>query len=60
MCDHTRIARGDIHGLKHLKQAFGGMGSINDSYPSDDGDAGKALGAIYRMAAQLFADLREG
>lgn len=36
------------------------MGSINDSYPSDDGDAGKALGAIYRMAAQLFADLREG
>ncbi|WP_030443562.1 DUF6966 domain-containing protein [Actinoplanes subtropicus] len=55
--DCARIARGDIYSLEHLKQAFGGMGSINDSYPSDDGDVGKALGEIYGLAAQLLADL---
>ncbi|MEU4164836.1 hypothetical protein [Actinoplanes sp. NPDC026670] len=56
--DHILITRGDTYGLEHLKQAFGGMGSINDLYPSDDGDIGKALGEIYGLAAQLLADLR--
>ena len=49
--DHARIARGDAYGLEHLKNAFGGMGSINDSYSSDDGDVGKAVGEIYGLAA---------
>lgn len=30
--DRERIARGDVYGLDHLLQAFGGMGSLNDVY----------------------------
>ncbi|WP_147437328.1 DUF6966 domain-containing protein [Micromonospora musae] len=54
--DRVRVAQGDAFGLEHLKQAFGGMGSINDSYPHDDGDVGSVLAEIYRLAAQLLAD----
>ena len=54
--DRARIAGGDAYGLEHLKQAFGGMGSINDTYPSDDDDVGARLAEIYSSAAQLLAD----
>jgi len=54
--DRARIARGDAYGLDHVKQAFGGMGSINDTYPSDDDDVGARLAEIYSSAAQLLAD----
>jgi hypothetical protein len=54
--DRARIARGDAYGLDHVKQAFGGMGSINDSYPRDGDEIGAMLSKIYVMAAQLLAD----
>jgi hypothetical protein len=54
--DRERVARGDAYGLEHLKQAFGGMGSINDAYPGDNADIGNALGEIYGLAARLLAD----
>jgi hypothetical protein len=53
--DRARIARGDAYGLDHVKQAFGGMGSINDDYPPDDDEIGARLGKIYVLAAQLLA-----
>ncbi|MFB9237195.1 DUF6966 domain-containing protein [Plantactinospora siamensis] len=56
--DRVRLAQGDGHGLEHLTQAFGGMGSINDVYPPDDADVGAALADIYGLAAQLLADRR--
>ncbi|AEV84945.1 hypothetical protein ACWT_3921 [Actinoplanes sp. SE50] len=54
--DRARVAQGDAYGLEHLKQAFGGMGSINDAYPQDDGAIGATLADIHRLAAQLLAD----
>lgn len=56
--DRARIAAGDLAGLDHLMQAFGGMGSINDSFPADEPVVGARLGAIYRRASQLLADSR--
>jgi hypothetical protein len=54
--DRVRIASGDAYGLDHAKQAFGGMGSINDSFPADEPGIGSRLAEIYAMAAQLNAD----
>src|SRR5262245_58369446 len=54
--DRVRIAARDAFGLDHVKQAFGGMGSINDTYPADDDEVGAKLAKIYTLAAQLFAD----
>jgi hypothetical protein len=56
--DRVRIARGDTFGLEHVTRAFGGMGSINDTYPADDDDIGARLGKIYVLATQLLADWR--
>ena len=54
--DRVRIASGDAYGLDHVKQAFGGMGSINDSFPADEPGIGSRLVEIYAMAAQLKAN----
>jgi hypothetical protein len=54
--DRLRIARGDAYGLDHVKRAFGGMGSINDTYPRDGDEIGARLARIYVMAAQLLAN----
>ncbi|GAA4257532.1 DUF6966 domain-containing protein [Dactylosporangium darangshiense] len=51
--DHDRIAAGDLSGLAHLRQAFGGMGSINDRYPQDDPEIGTHVAAVYRLASKL-------
>jgi hypothetical protein len=56
--DRARIAAGDAYGLVHLKGAFGGMGSIDDTYPADEPDIGAKLSEAYGLAAQLLADLR--
>lgn len=52
-CDHDRIATGDMSGLTHLQQAFGGAGSINDRYPQDDPEIGTHVAAVYRLASKL-------
>jgi hypothetical protein len=54
--DGARIADGDANGLDHVRQAFGGMGSINDAFPADEGGIGERLAEIYRLATQLKAD----
>jgi Domain of unknown function (DUF6966) len=53
--DYDRVAAGDMSGLAHVQQAFGGMGSINDLYPQDDPEIGTHLAAIYRLASKLVS-----
>ena len=55
--DHDLIAAGDVRGLAHFRDAFGGMGSINNSYPQDDPEIGTHLAAIYRIAGKLLGQL---
>jgi hypothetical protein len=55
--DRARVAHGDAYGLIHIKQAFGGMGSINDSYPADDPEIGRLLAVIYRIVSRLLAEV---
>lgn len=58
--DRLRLARGDAYGLEHITRAFGGMGSINDTYPADEERMGARLAAVYTTAAQLLATRRAG
>jgi hypothetical protein len=44
-------------GLTLITGCFGGVGSINDSYPADAGTLGSVLARLYATAAQLRADL---
>jgi Domain of unknown function (DUF6966) len=55
--DHDLIAAGDPRGLMHVRDAFGGMGSINEAYPQDDPEIGTHLAAIFRMAGKLLGEL---
>ncbi len=58
--DRLRLAQGDAYGLHHITQAFGGMGSINDTYPAGEERIGARPARIYGMAAQLLANRRAG
>ena len=51
--DYDRIAAGDMGGLAHVRQAFGGMGSVNDLYPQSDPEIGTHLAVIYRLAGKM-------
>ena len=59
--DARRIAAGDVHGLKHLLQAFGGMGSFNDLFihsvngdPISDSDALAVNAELDRLRSSIY------
>ncbi|GIG59633.1 hypothetical protein Lfu02_40050 [Longispora fulva] len=49
--DRNLIAAGDQEGHRHLKQAFGGMGSLNDRYYH--GIHAHMLSEIYNLSGKL-------
>ena len=58
--DRKLIAGGDFYGVKHLLQAFGGMGSLNDLVVEPeprDADLKRLTSQIYELATTLRRQL---
>src|SRR5689334_20375693 len=54
--DRKLIADGDFHGVEHVLQAFGGMGSLNDvllASESQDAELKRLTSRIYEIANAL-------